>query len=206
MKLQMVSLLLILAIAPASLIAQTPENQQPNAVAHETHGGPHEEPRFVGLPYWVWKLINMLLFFGFLAWVLYGPVNRAFANRGEQIRREADEARERRSKADAMAKDIQSRLARLDGELRAILERAKAEGERQQEEMIAAAQAEAQKILQAARSEVDNRIKHARHELTEYAGELASQRAENILREKITDEDRRKLFAESVHDVEEAQS
>jgi F0F1-type ATP synthase membrane subunit b/b' len=72
--------------------------------------------------------------------------------------------------------------------------------------MIAAAQAEAQKILQAARSEVENRIKHARHELTEYAGELASQRAESILREKITDEDRRKLFAESVHDVEEAQS
>ena len=69
-----------------------------------------------------------------------------------------------------------------------------------------AARAEAQKILQAARSDVDNRIKHARHELTEYAGELAAQRAENILREKITDEDRRKLFAESVHDIEEASS
>jgi F-type H+-transporting ATPase subunit b len=148
----------------------------------------------------------MLLFFGFLAWVLGGPVKRAFANRGEEIRREADEARERRAKADAMARDIQSRLARLDDELRAILERAKAEGERQKEEMIAEAKAEAQKILQAARGEVDNRIKHARQELTEYAGELASQRAENILREKITDEDRRKLFAESVHAVEEAQS
>src|SRR3989442_13938459 len=83
-----------------------------------------------------------------------------------------------------MAKDIQSRLARLDSELRAILQRAKAEGERQKEEMIAAAQAEAQKILQAARSDVDNRIKHARHELTEYAGELAAQRAEDILRER----------------------
>lgn len=206
MKLRIVSLLLILAVAPAYLIAQTPENQQPNAVAHGSEKVSHEEPRFIGLPYWVWKLVNMLLFFGFLAWVLGGPVKSAFANRGEQIRREAEEARERRSKADAMAKDIQSRLARLDGELRAILERAKAEGERQKEEMIAAAQAEAQKILQAARSDVDNRIKHARHELTEYAGELAAQRAENILREKITDEDRRKLFAESVHDVEEAHS
>jgi F-type H+-transporting ATPase subunit b len=204
-KLQIVSLLLILAVAPAVLIAQRPENQQPNAVAHGAEK-PHEEPRFIGLPYWIWKLINMLLFFGFLAWVLGGPVKRAFANRGEEIRREADEARERRAKADAMARDIQSRLARLDDELRAILERAKAEGERQKEEMIAEAKAEAQKILQAARGEVDNRIKHARHELTEYAGELATQRAENILREKITDEDRRKLFAESVHAVEEAQS
>jgi F-type H+-transporting ATPase subunit b len=204
-RLQIISLLLILAVAPAYLIAQTAENQQPTTVAHGAEK-PHEEPRFIGLPYWIWKLINMLLFFGFLAWVLGGPVKRAFANRGEEIRREADEARERRAKADAMARDIQSRLARLDDELRAILERAKAEGERQKEEMIAEAKAEAQKILQAARGEVDNRIKHARQELTEYAGELASQRAENILREKITDEDRRKLFAESVHAVEEAQS
>ena len=205
MKLRTVSLLLILAVASLSLIAQTPENHQPSAVAHGAER-PHEESRFLGLPYWIWKLINMLLFFGFLAWVLGGPVKRGFANRGEQIRRQAEEARERRSKADAMARDIQSRLARLDSDLRAILERAKAEGERQKEEMIAAARAEAQKILQAARSDVDNRIKHARHELTEYAGELAAQRAENILREKITDEDRRKLFAESLHDVEEAGS
>jgi F-type H+-transporting ATPase subunit b len=204
-KLRTVALLLILAVASLSLIAQTPENHQPNAVAHGAEK-PHEEPTFLGLPYWIWKLINMLLFFGFLGWVLYGPVKRGFADRGEQIRRQADEARERRSKADAMARDIQSRLARLDSELRAILERAKAEGERQKEEMLAAARAEAQKILQAARSDVDNRIKHARHELTEYAGELAAQRAENILREKITDEDRRKLFAESLHDVEEAGS
>jgi len=204
-KLRTVSLLLILAVASLSLIAQTPENHQPNAVAHGAEK-PHDEPRFLGLPYWIWKLINMLLFFGFLAWVLGGRGKLRLDNRGEQIRRQAEEARERRSKADAMARDIQSRLARLDSELRAILERAKAEGERQKEEMIAAARAEAQKILQAARSDVDNRIKHARHELTEYAGELAAQRAENILREKITDEDRRKLFAESVHDVEEARS
>ena len=205
MKLRTVSLLLILAVASLSLIAQTPENHQPNAVAHSAEK-PHEEPRFLGLPYWIWKLTNMVLFFGFLGWVLYGPVKRGFADRGEQIRRQAEEARERRSKADGMARDIQSRLARLDSELRDILERAKAEGERQKEEMIAAARAEAQKILQAARSDVDNRIKHARHELTEYAGELAAQRAENILREKITDEDRRKLFAESVHDIEEVGS
>jgi len=74
----------------------------------------------------------------------------------------------------------------------------------QKRELIAAAEAEAQKILQAARHEVDNRVKHARQELTEFAGQLASDRAEQILREKITDEDRRKLFADSVREVGQA--
>jgi F0F1-type ATP synthase membrane subunit b/b' len=70
--------------------------------------------------------------------------------------------------------------------------------------MIAAAEAEAKKILASARGEVDNRIKNARHELTEYAGQLASERAEQILREKTTDADRQKLFNESLKQVEQA--
>ena len=63
-----------------------------------------------------------------------------------------------------------------------------------------------QKLLQAARNEVDNRIKHARHELTEYAGDLAAERAEAILKKTITDADQRKLFVESVREVEEVGS
>ena len=42
--------------------------------------------------------------------------------------------------------------------------------------------------------------------MTEYAGELAAQRAEQILREKITEDDQRKLFQESLAEVEGAQS
>jgi F-type H+-transporting ATPase subunit b len=87
--------------------------------------------------------------------------------------------------------------------VRSIRERAEAEGRRQREELIAAAEAEAAKILQAARNEVDNRLKLARHELTEYAGQLATERAEAILRDKITEEDQRKLFDESLRDVGE---
>jgi F-type H+-transporting ATPase subunit b len=148
----------------------------------------------------------MLAFLAFLVWALRGPVKGAIASRHEKIQRELVEARERRAKADEMARDIQARLSRLDGDLRAISERARSEGERQKREMIAAAEAEAQKILQSARNEIDNRLKHARHELTEYAGQLASERAEKLLREKITDADRQKLFRESLSEVEGARS
>ena len=67
-------------------------------------------------------------------------------------------------------------------------------------------EAEAAKILTQARAEVDNRLKNARHELTEYAGELATQRAAQLLREKITDADQKKLFDQSVREVEEVRS
>ena len=167
----------------------------------EEHGGGHEGPKFLGLPAWIFKLVNMLLFFGALGYFLRKPVAGALRNRHEQIKREAEEARARRVKADQLAADIEARLRQIETDVRSIHERAQADGERQKRELIAAAEAEAQKILKAARSEVDNRLKHARRELTEYAGQLASDRAEQILRETITDEDREKLFAESVREV-----
>jgi F-type H+-transporting ATPase subunit b len=212
-------LLLAIAILLLANFLFGQEQAQPNNVAHgsektaaeATRPGAGESeptgaPKFLGLPAWVWKLANMIAFLAFLGWLLGGPVKRALAGRGEQIRRDAEEARERRAKADQMARDIQMRLTQIEDEIRQIRERAQSEGERQKQEMLAAAEAEAQKILANARSEVDNQLRHARHELTEYAGQLASERAEKLLREKITDADQKKLFRESLDEIEEVHS
>jgi F-type H+-transporting ATPase subunit b len=164
-------------------------------------GAEHHEQTYFGIPGWILKLANMLLFIGVLVYFVGGPVKKAFAQRSAEIRQAAEEARERREKADRMASDIQARLSAIEAEVRAIHERAQAEGERQKRELIAAAEAESQKILANARNEVDNRLKHARTELTEFAGQLASKRAEEILREKITESDQQKLFRESLREV-----
>ena len=212
-------LILLLLLVPLALVAQS-HNNDANNVAHgaekaaheqthpaEAHGGEHEAPKtYFGIPGWILKLANMLLFLGVLGWALGGPIKKVLNDRRVQIQTEADEARARRAKADQLAADIQARLTQIENDVRAIQERARAEGEKQKRELIAAAEAEAQKILQSARNEVDNRLKRARHELTEYAGELATQRAEQILREKVTDQDRERLFEESVREVAEARS
>jgi F-type H+-transporting ATPase subunit b len=212
-------LVLLLLLIPAFAFAQNDSNDA-NNVAHgaatATHeqahamaanGEEHEAPKtYFGMPGWILKLVNMLLFIGVLGWLIGGPAKKALAERRLQIQADAQEARARRAKADQLAGDIQARLTQIENDIRAIHERAQAEGERQKRELIAAAEAEAQKILQSARNEVENRLKHARHELTEYAGELATQRAEQILREKVTDQDRERLFEESVREVAEAKS
>ena len=173
------------------------------AFAAETAGAAteHHEKTYFGIPGWILKTANMVLFIGVLVYFVGGPVKKGFAERSAAIRRAADEAKERREKADRMAGDIQARLTAIEAEVRAIHERAEAEGERQKRELVAAAEAESQKILANARNEVDNRLKHARKELTEFAGQLATERAEQILREKMTDQDQQKLFQESLREV-----
>lgn len=206
-------LILLLLVTPA-LVAQVDKSggsaahgaeAEAHKEAHPTEGAAagaeHHEKTYFGIPGWILKLANMALFVGVLVYFVGGPVKKGFAERSAAIRRAADEARERREKADRMAGDIQARLSAIEAEVRAIHERAQAEGERQKRELLTAAEAESQKILTAARTEVDNRLKHARAELTEYAGQLASERAEQILREKITDQDQTKLFRESLNEV-----
>jgi F-type H+-transporting ATPase subunit b len=212
-----VILLFVLLLVAAPLLAQDHggsdvahgSEKAAHEVTHpgEQHGEGHEAPKtYFGIPGWLLKLLNMIAFLGLLGWLMGGPVKKAFAARSEQIRQAAEEARARRAKADQLASDIQGRLQQIENEVRAIRERAEAEGERQKRELIAAAETEAQKILANARNEVDNRLKHIRHELTELAGTLASERAEALLREKITADDQHKLFHESVSELQEVRS
>jgi F-type H+-transporting ATPase subunit b len=210
---RLIILLLLATLAPA-LFAQvdksggTAAHGAESATHEKVHptegaaaGAEHHEKTYFGIPGWILKIANMVLFIAMLVYLAGGPVKRAFAERSAAIRRAADEARERRDKADRMAGDIQARLSAIEAEVRAIHERAQAEGERQKRELIAAAEAESQKILANARNEVDNRLKHARTELTEFAGQLASERAEQILREQMTEADQQKLFRESLREV-----
>jgi F-type H+-transporting ATPase subunit b len=197
-------LLLVLVAVP--LRAETPAHATDTAHAAEAHGADahgeaHAEKTYFGIPASILKFVNMVLFWGLLIYVLVGPVRRAFRERGERIRGDLSEATSRRAKADEMAREIQARLAKIETDVAAVLKRAEEDGERQKQEMIVAAELEAQKILTAARTEVDARVKAARQELTEYARELSADNARALIERQLTDDDRRKIFSESVEQI-----
>lgn len=169
-------------------------------------GGEHAEKTYFGMPAWVLKLLNVAVFLGLLGWLLKGPITSAFNARGEQIRAELAEAKERNAKADRVAADIQARLDQIQVDVASIVERAKADGEKQKAEIIEAARVEAEKILASARGEVDSQIKQARKELIDYAGELAAGKAQEMLATSMTDADRKKVFADSVRAIEETKA
>lgn len=205
-------ILLALAVVAFPALAQHDETGASAArgAATEVHedvhgeqaaGETHEEQTYFGIPGWVLKLLNLILFVGVLAYFIGGPIKGALGDRRGKIRRDLTEAAERRQKADSLAADIQARLDQIEKEVSSILERAALEGERQKQEMIAQGHADAEKILAQAKSAVDAQLRQAKHELTEYAGTLASERALTILETQMTDADRRKIFAEGVEEI-----
>lgn len=174
--------------------------------AHGESGAAHAQKKVLGIPEWIWKLVNLILFWGLLGYFIIGPVRKGLAARSDKIRQDIADASDRRHKADQFAAQVDERLRKLESEVASILDRARAEGERQKNEMVASAEAEAAKILATARLEVDVRVKQARKELTDYAGDLAADRARRLLEETFTDADRRRLFEESVKKMGEVKS
>jgi F-type H+-transporting ATPase subunit b len=161
---------------------------------------------YFGIPAWILKFLNLVLFVGLLVWLLKTPIAKAFRDRGNKISNDLAEARKRQEKADKLAADIQARLDSIEQQVTEILERATIEGEKQKKEIIEGAKVEAEKILASARGEVEARVKVARRQLTEYAGELAAQKAHDMLASSMNDADRRKVFAENVDHLVETGS
>lgn len=222
---KIVILIVLLALVAVGATASPQEAAQPNNVAHgaekqthetahpaEPHGeegkaeGGHHERTYFGIPGWILKLVNLIVFIGLLAYFLVGPIKRALADRRVVISTQLAEAEARRRKSDQLASDIQARLSQIQGDVDSILQRAREEGERQKQEIIAAAETEAQKIMHSAHGEVEARLKAAREELTSYARELATERAHQLLQSSLTEEDRKRLFAESVEKIGGAQA
>ena len=182
-------------------------------VAHETahptedHGEGKEAPKtYLGIPGWILKLINMIVFLGVLGYLLGGPVKKSFAERKRVIAADLAEAATRREKADRLASDIAARMSKLEQEVAGILQRATEDGERQKRELIEAGERDAERVLTAARAEIEARVKVARNELAAQAAEMTTDQARAIVTASLTEEDRRKIFGQSVDEIGEMPS
>lgn len=200
------ALILVFILSALALPAEDPPAHPPaaqnSAAGHDTPGAGHEQEHpqktYFGIPEWILQAANVILFIAVLTYLVRKPLGQMFRGRSDGIRSQLAEAKARREKAERLAEDIQSRLSQIESEVSSILDRARVEGDRQKKEMIASAETEAEKILASAKNEVEMRVRLARKELTEYAGQLAADRAEKILEGTLTEADRKKLFTEGL--------
>lgn len=169
--------------------------------AYDSH---HETQTFLGLPAWIWKLANMLLFLGFLYYLLSGPIKNYFAQRKVNIKTTLTEAEERRQRAERMSEEINAKIAALESEIAEIRSRADEEGQRIAAQISESTDRDLEKVRRAAKAEIDQRLNTARRDLREHAAKLASERAEEILESSITEADRDRIFEQGLSRLEEA--
>ena len=153
---------------------------------------------FLGLPTWIWKTANFVLFFALLVWLLGRPLLRFFDARREEIAQRLAEAREKLAEAERLREEILERLERMEREMAELRERAEREGAAEAERIRASAVAEAERFLAKVDEEIGRRTAETRHRLAVETAELAEELARELLDRQMTDEDRRRVFERSL--------
>lgn len=183
----------LLSIPPAALSALA-------LVSEESE----ELEKFLGLPLWIWQLLNLALFLGLLYYLLAKPLGEAFRKRQEAIEARRQEAETRRAAVDRLALDIRERTARIEREIEEIRKQGRADGEEARRALAARADEEGERIRKDSVAELERRVAAARSDLAKTAADLTADAASRLLIKEITPADREKLFADSVARLKDA--
>jgi F-type H+-transporting ATPase subunit b len=166
--------------------------------APEAEGG-HEAARtFLGIPFGIWQIANLVLFLALLVYFLKKPLVTYFTERRLGIEQALKSAEEKRLRTEALAAEIAARMGRIEIELAELRQHAEREADAEQASLTAQTEADAVRIVARASAEIDSRVRSARQELTSYAGDLAVEIAEEILKKNLTPEDQRRFLREGV--------
>src|SRR5262245_48673666 len=151
----------------------------------------------------LWKFVNLALFAGGLIYVLTKKVKlgEAFKTRRETIKQELAKAQQERDAAVTKLKEVEERLARLDGEVSTIREQSKQEAADERARIAKSTEVEIAKLSEQAQREIEGAGKAAKHELRLYAAQTSVRIAEEIIRREMKPEDDARLLQRNVQEL-----
>lgn len=161
----------------------------------ESHEAGHG---FLGLPNLVWQVTNLVAFLSLLWYFLRKPTAEFFGNRRAEVANALAKAEDDTKRAEALAAQLEKRLADIETELANLRETARKDAEAEHAALLKQTEEDAARFLARASTDVDNRVRAARAELTAYAGDLAVEVARELLAKNVTPEDEKRLVAEGV--------
>ena len=149
---------------------------------------------FLGLSPLFWKVANFILFFGLLFYLLVRPLSKFFHTRRAQIDAQMKESVHQQQEAERLRTEMEERLAALSGEITALRERMRRDGERERAALERQGDEEAARLVAQIDQEASRRVAEARRELAADAAEVAAQLAIELLQRELTPEDRERIF------------
>jgi ATP synthase F0 subunit b len=174
------------------------EKEQHSGSGEEEHGREHAESPLAS----VWKWGNFIILFGGLGWYLRKPLSEFLETRGRAIEEGLANGRLARESALKQMSEIESRMSRLDADVRALRERAIEEAEEERARILEGAKIEAQKILELAQREIEGLKKSARLELKAHVAELAVRLAEQRLQKAVGPDQNKRLVLKFLDSLE----
>jgi F-type H+-transporting ATPase subunit b len=146
--------------------------------------------------------INFILLAAALVYLGRKPLGAFFAQRSESVRKALEEGRKALEASQAQLKAVEEKLRHLEQDIAAFKASAVGEMEGEHERLRQAAAAEAEKIRDFTRVQMEVALRAAKLELKNYAVEQAIELAEAMIRQRLDEAGRNRLFGRFISGLE----
>ena len=144
------------------------------------------------------KLVNFLILFGGLAFVLRKPLKAMLAKRTVDVGQTIRQAETGRAEAETRAGKSRAKVAGLENEIRGLKTAAEVEAQRETERISQAAREEAERLKKFTRQELEEQVRRSVLELKSYAAARATDLARERIRRRLTPETQAALIDKSI--------
>jgi len=148
------------------------------------------------------KLVNFLLLFGGLAYVLRKPLGKFLQERSDSLEQALQGAKQSHEEAAEKLNQVESRLRKLDEEIEKMQQEAEAVGQSLHQHVLEEAKQAADRLKHFASQEIEMLTQDAIREIKEYTGALAADLAQQRIQDRMTEEFHSSLIDKSIKRIE----
>ncbi len=175
------------------------------ALASEAaHGGGHGGIDPAKLADLLWRTVKFVVFAAVLIKLVAKPAKNFFGQRSQEIAQSLDELEAKKAAAATALKEAEARLAEVAKEREAIIKQYMAEGELEKSKILDKANVVAERIKEMAALSIQQETRKATDSLRKEVADMATQMAEDLIKEKATFADQQVLVEEYLKKVVEA--
>ncbi len=150
----------------------------------------------------LFRIMNFVVFFCILFYLLRKPVAKFFRDRRENIARNLEYLETQARNLEEQTEIMNKQIASIASERESILAQYERLGQKEAERIITEAKATAALIIDKTQAAMDLEIKAARQALIEEIVKLATQNAAVLVKSSITNDDQKRLTSEFMAQVE----
>lgn len=150
----------------------------------------------LGLSLWdvLLHVINIVIMFVVLRFLLYKPINKFINKRAEAIKKQMDDAAEKQAEAERVKAEYEEMLKNAQSLAGELIEKSKETADNQAKVIIADAKKEAAEIVSRSEAEIENMKIKAKNDMREEIVKMAVNIAENVLSREVSVEDNMKTI------------
>lgn len=149
-----------------------------------------------------WRIANTVVLIAVLVYFLKKPLITFFLDRTSQIKKDLEDAKLERERAEEKVRDYEQKIAGMEQELEKMRAELRKSAEGEKNKVMANAERMAEGMIEAARVAAEQEVRKAKATLKNESVELAVGLAETLIREKINAEDHKRIVQDYLAKVE----